>query len=219
MFAAPKRLEIDHRTMKLIVGVVAISLAALTSYFSRNALSSISAAYYEGGWSQAIFIGFLFAISAFLLAYNGRSGTDMVMSKVASIAGLGVALFPCRCGDHPELVPHLHGLSAVVMFLVLAYFCYGFLRRAWAKGYGQARTRAVLYAACGIVIVAAIVVLALDGATSGALSRRIPRLTFYGEAAALVAFGVSWLLASHVLPLLNRSTERYLPFRAENPAP
>ena len=71
MLEAPKREEIDHRTIKLIVGVIALSLATLTGAFAGTPIASISASYYEGGWSQTIFIGFLFAIAAFLLAYNG----------------------------------------------------------------------------------------------------------------------------------------------------
>src|SRR5262249_26400434 len=101
----PRRPEIDHRTLKLIVGIVATGLAGLTSLFAKAPLTSISASYYEGGWSQGIFIGFLFAIAAFLLAYNGRSATEMILSKVASIAAVCVALFPCGCDGHDQLVP------------------------------------------------------------------------------------------------------------------
>jgi hypothetical protein len=122
MFSAPTRQEIDHRTIKLVIGIVALSLAQLTSCFASTPITSISASYYEAGWSQSIFIGFLFAIAALLLAYNGRSTTEMILGKLASAAGLGVALFPCKCDSHPELVPHLHGLSATVMFLILAFF-------------------------------------------------------------------------------------------------
>ena len=60
----PVRIEIDHHTMKLIVGVIAISLAWLTSIFSQTPLESISASYHADGWSRDIFVGFLFAISA-----------------------------------------------------------------------------------------------------------------------------------------------------------
>ncbi|MDH5332048.1 MAG: hypothetical protein OEW27_19055 [Aquincola sp.] len=217
MMSAPTRREIDHRTIKLIVGVVAISLAGLTSWFASTAITSISASYYEGGWSQSIFIGFLFAIAAFLLAYNGVSRTDMVLSKVAAVAGLGVALFPCKCETHDELVPHVHGMSAAVMFLILAYFCYGFFRRAGAKGHPQANARATLYALCGMAILLSIVVLALDHFTGGAFRARVPRLTFYGEATGLVAFGISWLTASRVLPVLTRQDERFSPFSETNP--
>ena len=72
-------------------------------------------------------MGFLFAIAAFLLAYNGLSRTEMFLSKAAAAAALGVALFPCECGGHPALVPYVHGASAAVMFLILAYFCYSLL--------------------------------------------------------------------------------------------
>lgn len=217
MFPVPRRQEIDHRTIKLIVGVVAISLAGLTSFFASSAITSISASYYEGGWSQSIFIGFLFAIAAFLLAYNGRSRSEMVLSKVASIAGLGVALFPCKCDSHVELVPYLHGVSAATMFLVLAYFCYQFLRRAWGKGHPHAKARATIYALCGIAILLSILVLASDNLSGGALRARIPRLTFYGEGVGLIAFGISWLTASRILPLLTRRDERFSPFSDRNP--
>lgn len=217
MSSPPQRQEIDHRTIKLIVGIIALSLASLTSAFALHRITSISASYYEGGWSQSIFIGFLFAISAFLLAYNGQSSAEMVLSKVASAAALGVALYPCQCGDHSPPVPYIHGASAAVMFLILAYFCYGFYRRALAKGHREAKVRAMIYAACGIAIGLAIVVLAADNFSGGALSKVVSRLVFYGEATGLVAFGISWLTASRTLPLITRRDERFSLLRQANP--
>jgi hypothetical protein len=217
MLPAPERQEIDHRTIKLIVGIVALSLASLTSLFARTAITSISASYYEGGWSQSIFIGFLFAISALLLAYNGLSTTEMVVSKVAAIAGLGVALFPCGCEMRSVSVPYVHYACAGVMFLILAFFCYTFFQRARAKRHVQATARATIYAVCGVAIVLSIAGLAIDGLTHGSLSATLPRFTFYGEAAGLVAFGISWLTASRVLPVLTREDERFSPLRAKNP--
>ena len=218
MFSSPKRQEVDHRTMKLIVGIIAISLAGLTSWFADDAIMSISESYYIGGWSQAIFIGFLFAISAFLLAYNGMSRGEMLLSKVAAVAGLGIAMFPCQCGSHTELVRGVHAISAATMFLILAYLCYGFFNRAWQKGHPEARRRAMVYAFCGIAIVLSIVVLAVDGLFGGFLTAKVPRLTFYGEATGLVAFGISWLTASRTLPVLTREGERFSPMREHNPA-
>ena len=204
----PRRPEIDHHTIKLIVGVVALSLGPLTTLLAGAPLASISDSYYAGGWSQSIFIGFLFATSAFLLAYNGEAPREMVAAKIASAAGLGVALFPCACAGHPEIVPHVHYASAAVMFAILAYLCYSFYRRAIVKRHTQARVRAGIYAVCGGVIVIAILVLALDGLTHGALKRVDPQLTFHGEYAGLLAFGISWLTASRVLPVLTRRDER-----------
>lgn len=216
--SAPQRQEIDHRTIKLIVGLIAISLAALTSFFAKAAITSISASYYEGGWSQSIFIGFLFAIAAFLLAFNGQSVAEMRLSKVAALAALGVALFPCECDGRSVPIRHIHGVSAAVMFLILAYFCVGFFRRARVKGHSQANVRAAIYASCGIAIVLSIIVLGLDHLLHGAFSKHVHRLVFYGEATGLVAFGISWLTASRTLPLLTRQDERFSPMRDINPA-
>ncbi len=221
MFSKPSHPEIDHHTIKLIVGVMAISLAALTSIFSEGAIESISASYHEGGWARDIFVGFLFAISAFLLAYNGRSRTQMLLSKVAAFAAMGIALFPCACGGHREVIPYVHGVSAAVMFLILAVFCYTFYRRARDKARDdsraeyrvQASSRAVVYAVCGITIVASILVLAIDHLLGGAIGARIARLTFYGEFAGLVAFGIAWLVASRVLPGISGKGERISIFR------
>jgi hypothetical protein len=213
MFSAPKQEEINHLTIKFVIGLIALSLAPLTSFFAKSSITSISASYYEGGWSQSILTGFLFAIAAFLLAYNGFSRTDMVLSKFASLAALGVAMFPCECEKHIELVPYVHGICAATMFLILVYFCYSFYRRALSKGHRQAKVRAGIYVVCGIAIVASILTLAFDRLSGGILSSKVPRLTFYGEATGLIAFGISWLTASCVLPVITNQDERFSPFK------
>lgn len=207
----PAKPEIDHRTLKLLVGVIALSLGSVTSFLSGSTIDSISAAYWAGGWSQSIFIGFLFAIATFLVAYNGEWWQEMVFSRVASAGALGVALFPCGCGGNPEIIPYVHYVSAAIMFLVLAYFCYVFYRRARMKGHAEANRRAIVYVVCGVVIVASILILVVNTLTGGALVARVDRLVFYCESAALVAFGLSWLTASRILPLLTSRSERFSP--------
>jgi hypothetical protein len=204
----PSLIEIDHHTMKLIVGVIAICLAWLTSIFSQTPLESISASYHAGGWSRDIFVGFLFAISAFLFAYNGRSTFQMVLTKIAAFAAIGVAIFPCSCGGHEEIIPYVHYVSAAVMFLILAVFCYTFFERARGKRYAQSKVRAYIYAICGLIIVVSIAVLALDFILGGAISSKVSRITFYCETTALIAFGVAWLTASRILPFITNKRER-----------
>ncbi len=215
MSIAPQREEIDHRTIKLLVGVIALTLAGLTSYFAGGKIASISASYYEGGWAQSIFVGFLFAIAALMLAYNGLSTREMVLSKVAAIAACGVALFPCKCDNRDEILPYVHAGSATILFLILAYFCYIFFHRARDKAKtlanSPANARATIYALCGITIILCIVVIAVDALLGGALTAKVVRLVFYAERAALIAFGISWLTASRVLPFLTRADERFSP--------
>jgi len=201
-------MEIDHRTIKLLIGGIALTLANLTSFLTGHQITSISASYYEAGWAQTVFIGFLFAIAAFMLAYNGNSVYEMVLSKLAAVAALGVAMFPCECGTHIALVPYVHGASAAIMFTILAIFCGIFYKRAMTKGYPEARRRAYIYVVCGVVIVASIVVLVADNVLGGAIEQQVPRLVFYGERAGLVAFGISWLTASKWLPVISRQDER-----------
>lgn len=207
--------EIDHRTLKLVVGLIALTLPGLTYLFASAPLSSISASYCEQGWSHSIFIGFLFAIASFLLAYNGTTTLQMFLSKIACAAALGVALFPCNCG-HQSTVAWIHYSSATIMFVILAFFSYAFYCTAIAKRGMQAQVRARIYAACGIGILAAIAAMGYD-ALFGTFTRLLPRFTFYGEATGLIAFGISWLTASRILPVITAEHERFSPFAADNP--
>lgn len=209
--SSPHPREIDHRTMKLIVGLMAISLAQITSWFAGSSqIDSISASYHAGGWARDFFVGFLFAISTFMIAYNGRDARERILGRIAAIAGMGVALFPCHCGDPKnELIPWVHGISAAVMFVVLAFFCWGFYRRAKAKGHPCALMRSKIYMLCLIVIILVITVLGIDGVTGEHLKEFVPRPTFYGENAGLIAFGISWITASLTLPGITTPDERF----------
>ena len=200
--------EIDDHVLKLTVGFVGLTLATLTGWLSNHEIGSISASYYEGDWARNVFVGFLFAISSFLFAYNGDSATEMIFSKVAAVAGLGVALFPCHCGEPPNVLSYVHYTFAAIMFAVLACLCVIFYRRAHAKGHREAIWRSYIYASCATVIVLVIAVLGIDNFTGNHLGSKISRLTFYGEGAALIAFGFSWLVASRVLPFITRPAER-----------
>lgn len=208
MFPRPVRVEIDNHTLKLIVGLIAFSLPFLTNYFAVEELKSISIAYHEDGWSRNILVGFLYAIAAFLLAYNGNSTPEMVLGKIGAFAALGVAMFPCKCCDHPEIIPYVHGISASVMFVILSFFCYFFYQRAWAKGHSQAKARAYIYALCGITIITSITVIAMSDLLYGIICSKTNRLIFFCEAAALIAFGIAWLTASRLLPVITSKKER-----------
>lgn len=217
MLSAPARPEIDHRTIKLVVGVIALALPFVTWAFAGHPITSISASYYEAGPSQSFFIGFLFAIASFLLGYNGRSQGEMISSKVASAAAIGIVLFPCDCDGRPGRTAWVHFTSAAAMFLILIYFCCAFYGRARDKRHTQALRRARIYALCAFAMSASIAAIAGDALFRGALSARFPTLTFWAELIALVAFGVSWLLASHFIPVLLGPGERFSPFREVNP--
>lgn len=213
VFKKPKQREINQLAMKLIVGVMALGIASVTSFVSTNdiPLTSISQAYFSGDFARNIFVGFLFAISTILFSYSGETAVHMVLSRVAALAGIGVAMFRCRCGDREEIIHYVHYASAAVMFIVLAYFCLAFYRHASYKPHRQAHWRAKIYLACFWAMVLAIVAFVINAAWGEelGLDARVPRIVFYGEAIALSAFGVCWLVASRVLPGLTRNDERH----------
>lgn len=208
MKATFKRHEIDHHVLKLIVGIIALFLASLTELLSANAIASISASYHEGGLARDFFVGLLFAISAFFFAYNGETTTEMVLAKVAAVAAIVVAIVPCGCGIKNEIFPFVHYSFAAIMFAVLACYCVIFFRRARQKGNRQAAWRADIYALCGFAIVLSMAVLALDFVAGGLIRSRVERLVFYGERTALIAFGISWLVASRAIPFITADYER-----------
>jgi len=208
MLSNPERQEIDEHTGKLIVGVIAILLASVTNFLAGSGLDSISESYHRGGLARDIFVGSLLAISAFLATYNGHSKYQMIAAKLAALAAIGIALFPCECDVYPEVIPKVHGISAATMFLVLAFFCKTFYQRAKKKGHSRAMLRCFIYAACGGAIVFSILVLALDGLLGGAIKNVIPNLIFIFEAVGLVAFGVAWLTASRIIIGLTNPDER-----------
>ncbi len=213
--------DVDHRVLKLIVGLIALTLAPLTYLFAwlqlpDMKLTSISASYWYGGVPQTIFIGFLFAIAAFLLAFEGTSRLDAALSNLAGAASVSIAMFPCTALEAAPLrgvvqsVTHastIHTIAASTMFIVLAYFCFGFYTRAIAKnvdgGNPAAGWRSWIYLVCGVLLVASMLVMALapflPSLSGGSIAEQHATLTFWGEAVGLVSFGVSWLTSSKAL--------------------
>jgi L-asparagine transporter-like permease len=209
--------EINHHTLKLIVGLIALCLPFLAYILSLpQNINSISESYHQDGWARNIFVGFLFAIAAFLMAYNGYRQSkfifsEMVLSKIAGVMAVLVALFPCGCGGYTEIVPMVHYIAAAILFAILAIFCLFFYKRAKAKGHPQAQIRAVIYAVCGILMLLSILALAIDFT----IGLNWDQLVFYAESVALVAFGIAWLTASRNLPIITSKAERLSVFSSQ----
>ena len=209
LIGAPRRPEIDQYAIKFLVGVIALGLPFLELALARLAnepISSISASFWildPHIWPRIFFVGCLFAISSFLLAYNGLSETEMWLGKVSSVAALGIALFPCSCNVKThEIIGGVHLASAATLFVALGWFCLIFRRRAKDKGHREARWRATIYTLC-LGGMAASLLLFILRATTG-----VEAFVFWAETVGLAAFGVSWLTASRVLPAITQPGER-----------
>lgn len=189
----------DYRTLRLLMGIIALFMPIAVVIFSNKALSSISASYYTD--SRDIFVGALFIVGAFLLAYNGHETNQAIASKVAAIAAFCVAYFPTSCDVCEATVEtYIHYLSAITLFSILAYFCFVFFRKKIKDSLGKELLRSRIYFLCGSLMTACILMLILVfllikfGIISQELVDRL-HIVYFGEWIAMTAFGIAWIVA------------------------
>jgi hypothetical protein len=217
MLKPTERPEIDPQTLKFIVGCIAVLLPFVLSALNGGQLPSLSDSFYFGSpgsiygpWSRTIFVGCLYAIGAFLIAYNGQIDLEMHLSKVAAVAAVLVAMFPCNCSGHDEIIEHVHYIAAAVLYLVLGVFCVIFYFRARDKRrrtqHVEPKYRQWIYAICLVALWGAMAFLIVNAVVR---DTHITNPVFWGESVGLVAFGVAWLTASHVVPGINHPSERH----------
>lgn len=205
---------IDFNVLRLAVGGIAFGmpfvLTSMVEPSSLEPLTSISA-YYYADEARDVFVGCLCAIAMFLFAYRGNreSAIDPWMSPLAGLFALGVAFFPTlpECAANLPSCPspeqtseaRVHYLSAAGLFIILAIFClYSFQKFVGPILTRAQRVRSSLYYFCGGVIVLSIVgMLATLGVSE--TWKKAYKPIFYLEYAALVAFGVAWLIASKIV--------------------
>lgn len=166
---------------------------------------------------RELFVGALCAIGVFLISYRGyrrlpgEAFSDRVLSNIAGLAALCVALFPVTqdcapaataCPEiltltqrviSPTMAGTVHLAAAVVFFLCLAAFCLVQFPKT------DAPHRPVIYRFCGIAILidlaaiaGAMAVSRWGGAETAALIAQ-NNLVFWGEAFAVWLFALAWL--------------------------
>lgn len=201
----------DYRALRLLVGLIALSLPFLVSLLATNSLSSISASYYTE--ARDAFIGMLFVIGAFLWAYNGHTFNEGLFSKIASIAAIFIAIFPTAAtGEDDTLISHIHLGASIVLFSILAYFCFGPFRKNTKGKPGKKGLRSNIYLLCGWVMV-----ISLTGALIAKMVFTVEdlltlQITYWAEAISLSAFGVAWIVAGKYIPFLVDDDEALVLF-------
>jgi hypothetical protein len=157
-------------------------------------IGSLSGYYYSDLGN--VFVGAMCAVGVFLLAYYGHDHVDNIVSTVAGLGAIGLALFPTTPGTAPTTWDRtsgvLHLTFAAVFFLSLAYFCL----RLFPHDGEQTPGTGVVYRTCGVVILAALVLIALTS-----WLRLVPAWhpALWLESVAVWAFGVAWLVKGGTL--------------------
>lgn len=198
---------IDYRLLRLLMGAVAISMPFVVWIFSDVPLTSISASHLTD--ARDIYVGMLFAVGTFLIAYTGsgssnkEKGIQILLSTLGGIAAFTAALFPITRDCTPaDTSTHIHNVGAILLFVVLGYFClWPFRKRAEISKSDKAPRRLKLYIFCGAGIYAILVflivinILISQELLSCELLNIKYRVIFVAEFFMLIFFGLAWFVA------------------------
>ena len=193
------RLVISYLTLRTLIGALGIVLPVILVLGClmwggcTGIQDSISAYYYTGVGD--IFVGVLFVVGFFLLAYKGYQ-KDGIVANFGFAFALGVALFPSQSQHLFLRVAHFS--SAGLLFGVFAFFSLILFRKGEATPTPQKTKRNVVYLVCGILIVVFILCIPLSIAIFSKERRADLNLTFWFETLALWSFGFSWLVKGEV---------------------
>lgn len=183
-----------------IIGIVHPVVLFVGGYFIFNTAlqSSMSAYYYTG--MRNVFVGLGFVTGVFLLSYKGYDTHDRIVSMIAGVMALIVAMFPCAPTINPTqqeiYVGYLHVITASIFLLALSYFCLVLFPKTGDKILTmKKRTRNKIYRICGIVIILSLVFTSFYFYPSPLQSLLAPfHPIYFGELIAFWAFGVAWLV-------------------------
>ncbi len=203
---AYERPRVSYLTLRCTIGFLGVALPVVLVIWGyrlagpNGLLDSISA--YYSLRTRDIFVGTLWAIAWFLFAYKGYDDHDDRVTDLACFLALGVALAPNSGTTLESLV---HSISAVAMFLVLAYISFRLFTKTTGERTPRKLVRDRIYRICGIVILVCIVLIVLYHFLPGDNSFVPLRPIFWLEAVALWAFGISWFVKGEAVRFLNDS--------------
>ncbi|MGA3160503.1 MAG: hypothetical protein ABSC77_04735 [Terracidiphilus sp.] len=197
----------SHLTLRRAFGVVALGFpfALVVSWWilRKSIESSISGYYYTD--MRNVLIGGLCAIALYMLCSRSSDSKSSLIEILLSCCILGVAFFPIAPDANATLPQHMIGLAhwsfAILLFSTLAYYCLVRFKTGAANCEVMAneRQRNCVYAVCGYLILACMV---LAGLLKVSMVWRLvggARPTLYFESIALIAFGIAWLVKSESL--------------------
>lgn len=163
--------------------------------------------YYHTNMSD-VFVGYVCTLSIFLFAYKGYDIIDRIVSALAGIFGVIVALMPTSLKDPLpecnilcnsqtyEIIGIIHLISAGLFILSLAYFTLFLFTKGETTPTPEKLIRNKIYKGTGYIMLACIALLILffmlpDNVSQGFLKYKP---VFWLETIAFLAFGFSWLV-------------------------
>jgi hypothetical protein len=212
---------ISFKTMRLFIGVLGILMpfVLLAGSFLPGGcgriLGSISAYYHTR--MRDVFVGILCAVSFFLFSYKGYDQEDFLLCKFASLYALGIAFCPTlikneslECMTLPlptnEIISNFHYFFAAGFFAIIACISMCVFTKTHPNDQpvtGKKKDRNIVYIACGIVIMACIIIIPIYDNILRKFFTLPNAPIFWLETGALASFGISWLVKGEAISALN----------------
>ena len=178
-----------------LIGLIAIALPiylliSTPTFHSGMNGSSISAHFYSD--KRDMFVFALILMGIFQLRYKGMTHLDRVVSVVGATSAVCVGFFPTPPASptaQDTMIGIVHFAAATLLFGIQAFHCLVFGRRARQKS----RLRSTTYFFFSVTIITSIVAIVLVNLLGITDAPWNP--VFWFEAAALFAFGCSWLIS------------------------
>lgn len=203
---------VPYKKLRTLVGVLGMALplfclAGGYAFYGHGPQRSIS--YYYHTNMRDYLTGLLLCVSAFMWSYDGYDIRDKLAARLACVASLGVALFPCLESEAAKGLPVgvfgleayasavAHTASAVVFFIVLGVnsLCLFTLSDKARIPRGTRKWgRNVVYRVAGWAILGALALAVGLYFAKGKEWMDARPVLLVLEAVMLVAFGVSWLV-------------------------
>lgn len=210
------KLSLSYLSIRKTIGMLGllfpfILIAGSFAFGNCQSIQPSISDYYHSNMRD-VFVGYVCSLSLFLIAYKGYDRTDDVISTLAGLFGLLVALFPTKLktdsennildcniwctAQLPAWTNLIHLISALLFLLCLCYFSLFLFTKSKAMPSPKKLQRDKIYLTCGYImfvcIFLLIVLFALPDRISTPLLKYKP--VFWLETIAFVAFGFSWLV-------------------------
>lgn len=202
------RLVISYLALRKSIGILGLTFPFILVFggflINTQIQTSVSEYYHTG--MRDIFVGILFAVATFLLAYKGYDRKDAIAGNIAGMCAVGVALIPTTPDNNPTdrqvLIGMLHLLFAAGYFCTLAYFClFLFTKTNTDTPTARKLQRNRVYKISGFLILFSIALIALIVALPDQLVEplMIYKPVFWLEAIAIIAYGFAWLVKGEAI--------------------